>query len=127
MGTAIRMALRNLRQGGRRTALLMVALALVTLLLVLLAALATGPEASMLRSATTLSSGDLNVGGFFKQTSGQATPVVAEGARVRQIAEQEIEDLDFVIDRVRGFARIVSENASLWGALSGVDINEERR
>ena len=37
MGTVILIGLRNLRQGGRRTVLLGLALALVTLLLVLLA------------------------------------------------------------------------------------------
>ena len=74
MGTVILIGLRNLRQGGRRTVLLGLALALVTLLLVLLDALAAGLETSMLRSATTLSSGHVNVGGFFKVSSGQASP-----------------------------------------------------
>lgn len=126
MGTAILMSMRNLWQGGRRTILLMTALALVTLLLVLLDALAAGLEKSMLRSATTLSSGHVNVGGFFKVTAGQASPVVAEGKRVREIVERETPGLDFVVDRGRGWARCVSETASFWGALSGVDIREER-
>jgi ABC-type lipoprotein release transport system permease subunit len=126
MGTVFVIALRNLAQGGRRTLLLGLALALVTLLLVLLDALAAGLETSMLRSATTLSSGHVNVGGFFKVSSGQASPTVAEGARVRQIIEREVEGQDYVIDRLRGWARAVSETGSSWFALAGVDIREER-
>lgn len=126
MGTVILIGLRNLRQGGRRTVLLGLALALVTLLLVLLDALAAGLETSMLRSATTLSSGHVNVGGFFKVSSGQASPTLAEGKRIREIVEREVEGRDYVVDRLRGWARAVSETSSSWFALAGVDVAEER-
>ena len=126
MNTLFTIAARNLRQGGRRVYLLGAAMVLVAMLLVLLDSLAAGLEASMIHSATTLSSGHVNVGGFFKVTSGQASPVVADGPGIRKIVTAEVPELDFQIDRVRGWARVVSEEASFWGGLLGVDVAEER-
>lgn len=126
MGTTFLIAARNLRQGGRRVVLLGTAMVLVSMLLVLLDSLAAGLEASMVHSATTLASGHVNVGGFFKVTSGQASPVVVDGPKIRKIVEAEVPELDFQIDRVRGWARIVSDRASFWGGLLGIDVAEER-
>ncbi|MCK6573739.1 FtsX-like permease family protein [Myxococcota bacterium] len=124
--TLVRMAGRNLVQGGRRVVLLGMAMVLVSMLLVLLDSLAAGLEASMVNSATTLASGHVNVGGFFKVTSGTASPVVADGPKIRAIVEREVPELDYQIDRVRGWARLVSERASFWGGLLGIDVEEER-
>lgn len=126
MGTTFTIAARNLRQGGRRVTLLATAMVLVSMLLVLLDSLAAGLEASMVHSATTLASGHVNVGGFYKVTSGTSSPVVADGPRIRQIVQAEVPELDFQIDRVRGWARLVSERASFWGGLVGIDVDEER-
>lgn len=126
MGTLLPIAVRNLLQGGRRVYLLATALALVAALLVLLDALAAGLEASMTHSATTLASGHVNVGGFFKVTSGQAAPVVVDTPKIRTLVQAEVPELDYQIDRVRGWARLVSERASFWGGLLGVDVAEER-
>ncbi len=126
MRTLFTIALRNITQGGRRAILLSTAMALVAALLVLLDSLAAGLEASMVHSATTLASGHVNVGGFFKVTSGQAAPVVVDGPKVREIVKAEVPELDFQIDRVRGWARVVSDRASFWGGLLGIDVTEER-
>ena len=124
--TTLLIALRNLIQGGRRTVLLAFALVLVTFLLIMLDGISAGLEATMIRSATTLSSGHVNIGGFYKVTAGQASPVVTELPKLRALVAEKVEGVDFVIDRARGWARVVSETHSIWGALSGIDIDEER-
>lgn len=126
-GVLWRIAVRNLRQGGRRSALLGVAIALVTTLLVLLGALSAGLENTMIRAASTLMSGHVNVGGFFKVTHTQAAPVITQRDKIRAIVEAEVEGLDLVIDRLRGWGKIVSDTGSFMASLSGVDIAEERR
>src|SRR6185369_7908015 len=71
----MRIALMNLVEHRRRSAFLGIAIALVTALFVLLTALSIGLRDTLIETATTLSTGHLNVGGFFKITSGQAAPV----------------------------------------------------
>ena len=54
----------------------------MTALLVLLNGLSTGVRETMIDTATTLSTGHVNVGGFFKVTAGQAAPVVTDYKKV---------------------------------------------
>ena len=68
----LHIALRNLIQHSRRTLFLGTAIGAVTALLVLLNGLSTGIRETMIDTATTLSTGHLNVGGFYKITAGQA-------------------------------------------------------
>src|SRR5262249_58922123 len=75
MGQRLVIAFRNLVQHSRRTALLGGAILGVTALLVLLVGLLNGIRSTMLESATTLMSGHVNVGGFYKVTAGQSAPV----------------------------------------------------
>ena len=126
MGVYLTVAFRNLRQGGRRTWLLGSAIGLVTMLLVVLAALASGLEATMIRSASTLMSGHVNIGGFFKVTSGNPAPLVTGRAKLRAFVEAEVEGIDLVIDRARGWGKVISEKGSLMVSMSGVDIDEEQ-
>jgi putative ABC transport system permease protein len=76
--TDLNIAARNLALHTRRNLFLGGALAAVTGLLILLGALTAGMEASMMESALTLLTGHVNVGGFFKVTSGSAAPLVAD-------------------------------------------------
>jgi putative ABC transport system permease protein len=123
--TDFSMAGRNLWRHTRRTLFLGIALASVTALLVLLMGLTAGIQATMLRSATTLSSGHLNVGGFFKVTAGQAAPLVSDYAKVVQAIKKSIPDLDYVVQRGRGWARVVSDTGSLQSGINGLDIRDE--
>ncbi|MBC7793709.1 MAG: ABC transporter permease [Clostridia bacterium] len=119
-------ALRNLLQAKRRTALLSAALVSVTALLVLLTALAGGMSDTMVRTATILMSGHVNVAGFFKAKQADAFPIVTRRDDLRQIVEDNVEGVDYVVDRVRGFARIVSESESIQAALAGIDLTREK-
>ncbi|MCB9528433.1 MAG: ABC transporter permease [Myxococcales bacterium] len=123
----IRMAWRNLRQGGRRTMLLAVALTAVTGLLVLLMALSNGVEQSMVRAATALAAGHVNVAGFYKATPEEGFPMITETTRVKAVAREAVPGLVDVVDRHRGWARVVSASSSIWAALYGVEVAQEQR
>lgn len=127
MGVFFQIALRNLAQAKRRTALLGLAITAVTTLLVLLLGLSQGVTDTMVRSATTLSSGHVNVAGFFKAKPTDAAPLITKTPELRKIATENVEGLDFVIDRARGWARVISETSSLYAGLTGIELDEEQR
>src|SRR5579872_3929945 len=102
-------AFRNLLSHGRRSLLLGGAIAAVTTLLVFLGCLSSGVKKTMLESATTVATGHLNVGGFYKVTAGQCAPLVTDYKKIQAIVEKTLPDLDFVAARGRGWARLVSD------------------
>ncbi|MBI2373135.1 MAG: ABC transporter permease [Deltaproteobacteria bacterium] len=120
-------AFRNLVQARRRTLLLSLALGTVTALLVMLLALSQGISETMVRTATALSAGHVNVAGFNKSKPSDAAPIVADAATVRKIVEENTPGLDFVVDRQRGWGRLVSDTSSLQAGLSGIDVKEESK
>ncbi|MFN0064375.1 MAG: ABC transporter permease [Myxococcaceae bacterium] len=118
-------AVRNLAQHSKRSLLLGGAIAAVTALLVLVFGLTTGIRDTMLKSATTLMTGHVNVGGFFKATAGQSAPVVAQYQAVLDIVRREVPELQYVSSRGRGWAKVISETGSVQAGLSGLDIDTE--
>ncbi len=118
-------AARNLLRHTQRSLFLGGALAFVTALLVLVASLTSGIEHAMMESATTLMTGHVNVGGFFKITSGSAAPLVSEYPKVLNEVLPRVPDLDYVAVRTRGYAKAVSEVSSMDIVLSGVDVGKE--
>lgn len=127
MGVYVTIAARNLIQARRRTLLIGSALVMVTTLLVLLLALSQGLNDTIVRSATTLSAGHVNVAGWFKAKASDAAPLVSDAPLLRKIVEENTPGLDFVIDRSRGWARLVSETGSTMVGLSGIEFKEEGR
>src|SRR5512139_2765554 len=123
--TDLQIAARNLAAHTRRNVFLGVALAAVTGLLVLLSSLTGGMEAAMTQSATTLMTGHVNVGGFFKITSSSTAPLVSEYPRVLAEVRRRVPEIDFVTVRGRGWAKAVSENKSMDIVLAGVDVANE--
>ncbi|MFN7132956.1 MAG: ABC transporter permease, partial [Myxococcales bacterium] len=121
----LEIAARNLVQHRKRTVLLGGALAGVTALLVLLLGLSTGIHQSMVRSATTLSAGHLNVGGFYKISAGQAAPVVTDYRKVVEDVRRVVPDVDYVVTRGRGWAKAVSETGSMQVGIGGIDVEQE--
>ncbi|MBI3178045.1 MAG: ABC transporter permease, partial [Deltaproteobacteria bacterium] len=120
-------AFRNLVQARRRTLLLSTALAAVTGLLVILLSLSRGVSDTMVKTATTLSAGHVNVAGFNKAKPSDAAPIVEDYVTVKKIVEENTPGLDFVVDRQRGWGRIVSETSSLQAGLTGIEVKEEGR
>jgi ABC-type lipoprotein release transport system permease subunit len=123
--TDLQIAGRNLFRHTHRSLFLGGALAGVTALLVLVAALTAGIEHAMMESATTLMTGHVNVGGFFKVTSGSASPLVSDYPKVLKEVVPRVPGLDYVAVRTRGYAKAVSETSSMDIVLSGVDVRKE--
>jgi putative ABC transport system permease protein len=125
LGDDLLLAGRNLLRHTRRTVILGGALAVITTLLVLLNSLSAGIEGAMMESATALMTGHVNVGGFFKITAGSAVPLVSDYPKVLEAARAEVPELDYAVTRGRGFAKVVSDTASMDIVLSGVDVAHE--
>jgi putative ABC transport system permease protein len=123
----LEIALRNLLSAGRRTTLLSLAIAAVTFFLVLLLSLTQGIRSNVLTSATTLFSGHVNVGGFYKPSASEADPFVLESDRIREIVREETPNFDYVVDRTQGVARVIGERDSLFTLVMGIDITEETK
>lgn len=118
-------AARSLWQHRTRTLLLGGAVTLVTALLIALTGLSNGMRNIMLLSATTLMSGHVNVGGFFKVTAGQAAPVVTDSKKVMADVRAAVPELDYVTERGRGWAKVISDSGSMQLGLAGINIDEE--
>jgi putative ABC transport system permease protein len=118
-------AFRNLLQHTRRTLFLGGAIVTVTALMVLLRGLSAGTQETMLRSATTLMTGHVNVGGFYKVTEGTAAPVVTDYLKVLEIVKRSVPELDYAAARGRGWAKIVSDTGSIQCGVSGIEIRSE--
>ena len=118
-------AFRNLVQHTRRTLFLGGAIAVVTMLLILLTGVSTGVRESMIETATTVSTGHVNVGGFYKITAGQAAPVVTDYAKVLELVKREVPEMDFAVQRGRGWAKVVSDTSSEQLGVAGIDIKNE--
>src|SRR4051794_11130602 len=102
MGQLFLIAFRSLLQHRTRSAVLGAAIAVVTALLIGLTGVYTGMRETLLLSATTLMSGHVNVGGFYKVTAGQAGPFVTGYKKVIEVVKKEVPELDYVTHRGRG-------------------------
>jgi putative ABC transport system permease protein len=118
-------AIRNLAQHSKRTMLLGGAIAGVSALFVFLLCLSTGIHATMLESATTLSTGHINVAGFYKVTAGQSAPVITDYKKLEGIVKKTLPDLDYMVARGRGWAKLISDQGSVQAAIGGIDITQE--
>lgn len=121
----LRIAFLNLVQHYRRTLFLGGALAGVTMFLVVLTGMRAGVEHQLVHTATTLSTGHVNIGGFFKITSGASGAVVTKVQEMRAIAQKTIPEMAFMVERGRGWAKVVSDTGSLQAGINGVDIKAE--
>ncbi len=124
-GLDLRIALLSLFEHRRRAFFLGTAVATVTALLVLLNALSAGIRHTLVETATTLSTGHLNVGGFFKVTAGQAGPVVTDYETVRGVVQRSLPEMAFSVERGRGWGKIVSDTASQQAGIAGIDVAQE--
>lgn len=118
-------ALRSLLQHRVRTALLGAAIAIVTALLVSLAGIYVGMKETLLVSATTLMSGHVNVAGFYKSTASSSAPVVTQYKKLREIVQRDVKDLDYVVQRGRGWAKLISDTGSMQVGIGGIDVVNE--
>ena len=95
-------------------------------LLVMMLGLFNGIRTTVLESATTLSSGHVNVAGFYKVTAGQSSPLVTHSAEVLKVIEANVPEIDYVTSRSRGWAKVISDTGdSLQSGIGGLDIDNE--
>lgn len=120
-------AARNLLQRTRRSLLLAGVTALVTAVLVLLTGLSSGVRTVMLRTGLTLSSGHVNVGGFFKASPGQASVVLTHAPEVLKVVREAVPELDEVVQRGRGYVNLVNGPHSIKTDVVGADLRVEPR
>src|SRR5689334_1173567 len=118
-------AIRNLLSHSRRTFLLGGAIAGVTMIFCLLTGMFHGMETSLLQSATTLSTGHVNVAGFYKTTPGVAVPLVINADKIVEIVRKNVPELDYVTQRGRGWAKIISDSSAIQSGIGGIDIQNE--
>lgn len=125
LGVDLSIASRSLWQHRRRTIFLGSAIAAVTALLILLGGLARGIEETMFTAATTIVTGHVNVGGFYKVSAGQVGPLVTEPGRIMEALQRNVPELDHVSMRGRGWGKLVSDSGSIQAGIDGVDIEHE--
>lgn len=116
---------RSLMQHRLRTTLLMGAIGGVTALLVTLTGAYVGIKNTLLVSATTLMSGHVNVSGFYKATASSSAPVVTNYKKVHELVKRDFPEVDYIVQRGRGWAKLVSEQGTQQVGLGGIDIENE--
>lgn len=121
----LRIALNNLIASRRRTMFLGAALFLVTMFFVLLLAVTGGVLDNLMRAATTISSGHVNIGGFYKSTPSDSQTIVLEVSKLRQAAKEALPDAVRIVDRMRGWGKIISDQGTQQVGINGVDLVED--
>ncbi|MBI4403688.1 MAG: ABC transporter permease [Deltaproteobacteria bacterium] len=126
MLTYLVIAGRNLLKNRTRSLILGSAIATVTLLVVIFVSLASGIEHTILTNALALSSGHVNIAGFYKISQTSAAPLVLKFPKLRKLAEKEIPEASLIIDRVKAWGKIISETGSVMIPMWGIDMKTEK-
>lgn len=119
-------AFRNLTSHSGRTLVLGGAIALVTTLVVVMLALTAGIRTRMVENATALSTGHVNVGGFLKISQSSAAPVINRAAKLRDLINQSVPEATLIVERVRAYGKIISDENSIMVPMSGIDMEREK-
>lgn len=127
MFTVLNIAFRNLIQAKRRTLLLGVAVAIVATLFLILRSVSASISERMVESATTLSAGHVNVGGFFKTRKKAADPLLSQRKEIRAFVKASVPEAVAIIDRHRGWGRLIGPASSINVGISGIVYDEEKR
>lgn len=118
-------AFRSLLQHRLFTSVLAAAIAFVTASLVVVTGISNGMRQTLLVSATTMMSGHVNVAGFYKASSSASAPLVTGYKQVREIVTAEVPELDYIVQRGRGWAKLISDTGSIQVGIGGIDVDRE--
>lgn len=127
MYTFFLIAYRNIFQAKKRTFLLGLAILIVSLLFITLRSAGESITRNMVDAATTLSSGHVNVSGFFKARKKGANPILSNRTKMKEFVARHVPEAELVIDRHRGWGRIVSNESSINSGLVGIEYDQEKR
>jgi putative ABC transport system permease protein len=122
----LRIALNNLLASGRRSLFLGTALFLVTLFFVTLLALTAGVTDNLVRAATNISSGHVNIGGYYKATPSDSQTVVLNVSKLKSDAKEILGDEAIaILDRMRGWGKVISDRGTVQSGITGIDFDDE--
>ena len=121
----LQIALNNLGASGRRTFFLGTALFGVTMLFVLLLALTAGVTDNLIKGATTVSSGHVNIAGYYKSSPTDAQALVTDVETLKKEAKEALPDAVVILDRLRGWGKVISDRGSVQTGVNGVNFDEE--
>lgn len=120
-------ALRNLLQAKRRTFLLGSAVALVTFIQIGLQSISNGYMEGLVRGATTVAAGHINVVGLFKHNMSRMYPLLNDSDKVKAVITEALGDeIDTIVDRNSIMGNMVGEQRSAFLFLQGVDLHIEK-
>lgn len=125
MSVTILLSMRSFVSTLRRSKFLLAAIALVTIFWLLLNAFAAGTRHSLLHSATTLVTGHINVGGFYKSNPSDVAAVMVNADAIEDLLQQNTPDLKRLMRRYRGWGKAISDRGSLQTGMIGISIEEE--
>lgn len=118
-------AFRNLLQHTRRTLMLGGAIAAVTAVLTLLGGLSTGAREALLSAATVLSTGHVNVTGFYKVRSDTSFVLMKDSPKIVEVIKRAVPEATHIAPRGRGFSKLINRSSSMLLNLIGVDLQAE--
>jgi putative ABC transport system permease protein len=114
-------------QAKRRTILLGVAISVVSCLFLIMQSMGRSVSDRMIEAATTLSAGHVNVGGFYKFRRRGSNPILTGRSELRKIVGEIVPEAELIIDRHRGWGRLIGPSSSINVSLSGLNLEEEQR
>ena len=119
-------ALRNLLQAKRRTLLLGSAIALVTFIHIGLQSVSNGYMDGLVRGATAIATGHVNVVGLYKHNTSRMYPLLKDTEKVKAVITQSLgDDLESMVDRNSVMGRIIGEKRSIYIFLQGINLANE--
>lgn len=118
-------ALRNLFRHKTRSLVLGGAIGGVAFLLTVLISLVSGIRQTMIKNGTALMTGHINIAGFYKISSSSASSVVVDYQKLSEIAKREVPEAKLIIDRMKAYGKIISEQDSIQLPIWGIDIKQE--
>jgi ABC-type lipoprotein release transport system permease subunit len=122
----MRIAVRNLIKHRSRSLILGGAIGSVTALMIIMLATTAGIEDNILKGATTLLSGHVNISGFYKISQSSMAPVVYDYPKLESLARNEITEARLMINRVKAYGKIISETQSIMIPMWGVTMADEK-
>ncbi len=126
MNPFLLIAARNLVKNRSRTLLLGGAVASVTLLLVVLLGVVAGVRQTLLENALALSSGHVNVGGFYKISQSSASPILTGFQPIKKLVTETVPNATLILERIKAWGKIISEEGAVQIPVWGVDVKREK-
>lgn len=125
MSPIVSLSLQNFSASFKRSKFLWAAITLVTVFWLILNAFSAGTRHSLLRSATTLVTGHVNVGGFYKANQSDVSAVIEDADSIENILLQHTPHMQHMMRRYRGWGKAISDLGSLQTGMIGVSIADE--